>query len=145
MSAPTLVEHPYAKGTGKSSVTGVTEKQGTAQVAVGHEKTQQLHGAGKHTKVWSILARAAVRQFATVHLGVSARVRDAEVHTDVFCPTLSDVNAFYANGVLVANCADSLALACYRSTGVSNDQVSTALKQIKGSVKQFPSSSRRFK
>lgn len=41
--------------------------------------------------------------------------------------------------------ADSLALACYRSTGVSNDQVDKALKQIKGSVKQFPSSSRRFK
>ena len=41
--------------------------------------------------------------------------------------------------------ADSLALACYRSTGVSNDQVNTALKQIKSSVKQFPSSSRRFK
>lgn len=40
---------------------------------------------------------------------------------------------------------DALALACYRSNGVSNDQVATALKQIKGSTKQFPSSSRRFR
>lgn len=41
--------------------------------------------------------------------------------------------------------SDATALCAYRSTGVSNSQVTTALKQINNSVKQFPSSSRRFK
>ena len=41
--------------------------------------------------------------------------------------------------------ADSLALAAYRASGVSNEQIGNALKQIKDSTKQFPSSSRRFK
>jgi hypothetical protein len=141
----TQVEHLPARHALKSSATDATGKLNTVQIAVVHEVKKQQNGAWKLTKALSILVRAAVRRFATSHLGVNAKVRDAGVHTDVYCPTLNEVNVFYANGVLVANCADSIALACYRSTGVSNSQVATALKQIKGSTKQFPSSSRRFK
>ena len=41
--------------------------------------------------------------------------------------------------------SDSVALACYRSGGVSREQVDDAKRRLKSSQKQFPSSSRRFK
>lgn len=41
--------------------------------------------------------------------------------------------------------SDSLALACYKSGGVSREQAGEAMQRLKYSRKQFPSSSRRFK
>lgn len=41
--------------------------------------------------------------------------------------------------------SDSLALACYRSGGVSREQAGEAMQRLKNSRKVFPSSSRRFK
>ena len=80
---------------------------------------------GKSSRVLWAAARCVVRRCSISLLARNARLRPANcsgplqlTETDVFCPTLGSVNAFYAEGVLTQNCADAMVLSLWIPGGM---------------------------